>query len=226
MLEVSPAWQQIYPGAALGMLAMAEVVNPPHHAQLDKARIALEDQLRTHYAGLDRNSIGSEPTMQAYRTYYKRFKKTYHVLLQLESVINGKPIPSVSALVEAMFMAEMKNRLLTAGHDLDSIHLPMHLDIARGDEDYTLLRGEDQICKAGDMILSDAQGVICSVIYGSDQRTIIKSSTRRVLYVVYVPPGIPHMDVDHHLNELESNVRLVSPHAIVESRSIITHANR
>jgi DNA/RNA-binding domain of Phe-tRNA-synthetase-like protein len=131
MLEVSPAWQQAYPGAALGMLAMTDVVNPPRHAQLDQARIALENQLRARYAGQERSVIDSEPTMQAYRTYYKRFKKTYHILLQLESVINGKPIPIVSTLVTAMFIAEMKNQLLTAGHDLDSIHPPLRLDIAR-----------------------------------------------------------------------------------------------
>jgi DNA/RNA-binding domain of Phe-tRNA-synthetase-like protein len=87
-----------------------------------------------------------------------------------------------------------------------------------------LLRGEDQICKAGDMILPER--VICSVIYGSDRRTSIKPSTRRVLFVVYAPPGISMLDLDHNLAELESNVRLVSPHSTIESRSIITHANR
>jgi len=208
------------------LLAMTDVLNPHRHAQLDQARIALENQLRSRYAGQERSAIDSEPAMQAYRTYYKRFKKTYHILLQLESVINGKSIPSISALVTAMFIAEMKDRLLTAGHDLDSISPPLSLGIARGDEGYTLLRGEDQICKAGDMILSDAKSVICSVIYGSDRRTSIKPSTRRVLFVVYAPPGITIPDLDNHLADLESNVRLVSPDSKVESRSIITHANR
>ena len=60
--------------------------------------------------------------IQAYAAYYERFNKTYHVQLQLESVaLKGKSIPRVSALVEAMFMAELENLLLTAGHDLDVV---------------------------------------------------------------------------------------------------------
>lgn len=49
----------------------------------------------------------------------------------------GQVRPSVAALVEAMFIAELKNLLLTAGHDLDAVELPLKLDIARGGERYT-----------------------------------------------------------------------------------------
>jgi len=41
-----------------------------------------------------------------------------------------------------MFMAEIENRLLTAGHDLDNLQLPVCLDVTKGDEVYTLLRGQ------------------------------------------------------------------------------------
>ncbi len=57
--------------------------------------------------------------LPAYASYYRAFDKTYHVLGQLKSVaVKGKAIPSVAALVEAMFIAELHNGLLTAGHDL------------------------------------------------------------------------------------------------------------
>jgi hypothetical protein len=50
--------------------------------------------------------------IKTYHDYYKRFKKTYHILLQLESIVfKNKSIPKVSSLVEAMFMAELKNLL-------------------------------------------------------------------------------------------------------------------
>ena len=221
MVTVSPSWQSIYPGAALGILALQGVANPSAHPQLDRTRLDLEAQLRSRFAGLDRAAIEASPEMQAYRAYYKRFKKTYHVLLQLESIVfKDKPIPSVAALVEAMFMAELKNQLLTAGHDLDRIQQPIRLDIARGDELYTLLRGEEQVCKPGDMIMSDAQAVICSVIYGADFRTRLTPAMRRVLFVVYVPPGVAIERIEQHLDDLESNLRLVSPQAEVEHRSI------
>jgi hypothetical protein len=44
----------------------------------------------------------------------------------------------VAALVEAMFIAEVKNMLLTAGHDLDAVQLPITLDVSKGDGRYIL----------------------------------------------------------------------------------------
>jgi len=39
--------------------------------------------------------------MSAYEGYYRNFRKTYHVALQLESVIWKGGIPSVGAIVKA-----------------------------------------------------------------------------------------------------------------------------
>ena len=115
---ISDEWRRLYPGASVGTLAMNGVNNPPENAALNTQKEELELAIRQQYAGLDRQALKSLPVFQAYRTYYKRFKKSYHVQLQLESVaFKGKSIPRVAALVEAMFMAELKNLLLTAGHD-------------------------------------------------------------------------------------------------------------
>jgi DNA/RNA-binding domain of Phe-tRNA-synthetase-like protein len=217
MIEVSEAWKNTYPGASMGILAMGGAANPQGHPGLYERKTALEEQLRAHFAGQDRAALAALPAVQAYDAYYRRFKKTYHVLLQLESVVlKGKPIPSVAALVEAMFMAELQNQLLTAGHDLDAIQGAARLDIARGDETYTLLRGQEQVCKAGDMLMADEQGPISSVIYGPDARTRLAPATRRTLFTVYAPPGIDPAAVERHLEDLRDNVRIVSPQAEVE----------
>ena len=104
MLTVSDAWRTGWPGAAAGVLAMRGAANPARHAELDKVTDELERELRTRYA--DRNALRALPAIQAYEIYFKGFKKTYHVLLQLESVaVKGKPIPRPGALVQAMFLA-------------------------------------------------------------------------------------------------------------------------
>jgi len=90
------------------------------------------------------------PILQAYHTYYKRFDKTYHVQLQLESLVfKGKDFPNVAALVECMFMAELNDLLLTAVHDWDNLRMPLRLDVANGDESYTLPNGQEQVLKPG-----------------------------------------------------------------------------
>jgi DNA/RNA-binding domain of Phe-tRNA-synthetase-like protein len=159
--------------------------------------------------------------MRAYRDYYRHFRKTYHVLLQLRSVaIEGKPIPSVAALVEAMFMTEIKNGLLTAGHDLDHVLEPIYLDVARGDETYTVLNGKEQTLKPGDMMMTDATGVICSVIYGLDRRTIIRPQTRRAMFIVYAPAGISAGAVRDHLQEIQHYVQIIAPQSITEELQV------
>lgn len=217
MFEVSDAWRSTFEEAYAGILVMRGVTNPPQYAALEQRKAALEEQLRSQNWGQDRAAIGNHPILQAYAAYYRRFKKTYHVQLQLESIaFKGKSIPSVAALVEAMFIAEVKNMLLTAGHDLDAVQLPITLDVSKGDERYTLLRGQEQVLKAGDMMMIDRAGVISSILYGPDQRTQIRASTQNVVFTVYAPPGIDQQAVLRHLHDIQQNVTLIAPEARVE----------
>ena len=143
MFEITSAWKSIFRDAHVGVLVMRDVINPAQHPELEQRKGELEEQLRAQFSGQDRAALSSHPILQAYNAYYKRFKKSYHVQLQLESTAwKGKSIPSVSALVESIFMAEVKNMLITAGHDLDVLELPLTLDVSRGTETYTLMRGD------------------------------------------------------------------------------------
>jgi DNA/RNA-binding domain of Phe-tRNA-synthetase-like protein len=221
MLIVTEAWKTAFPGAVAGALVMHNVMNPERHTGLDHRKAELEGELRARYAGYDRAALGALPILQAYAAYYRRFKKTYHVAAQLESlVLKGKPIPSVAALVEAMFMAELESLLLTAGHDLDAVQGAVTLDVSFGHEQYTLLRGQPQELKPGDMIMADAQGIISSVIYGPDQRTQITSATRRALFTVYAPAGIGVAAVEQHLHSIQANVQRIAAEASVESLDV------
>lgn len=216
MFEMSDGWRSAFPTAYAGVLIMRGVTNPPHHPALQSEKQRLEDELRARFAGLDRRAIEALAPIQAYTAHYKRFKKTYHVQLQLESIaFKGKSIPNVAALVEAMFVAEVKNMLLTAGHDLDALELPVTLDVATGSEFYTLLRGDEQALKAGDMYIRDGRGVISSVVYGPDRRTQIGATTQNVMFTVYAPAGIDAPAVYRHLQDIRDNVLLVSPAAQV-----------
>jgi DNA/RNA-binding domain of Phe-tRNA-synthetase-like protein len=196
---------------------MRAVSNPPSHPDLERKKAAIEEELRARFAGQDRAAIAAHPVLTAYGDYYRQFKKTYHIQLQLESIVlKGKSIPSVAALVESMFMAEMQDLLLTAGHDLDRLHLPLTLDVATGTEQYTLLRGEEQTLKPGDMTIRDQMGIVSSVIYGPDQRTQITPETRNVIFTVYAPAGIDEKTVADHLEHIRENVLIFASQAQVE----------
>jgi DNA/RNA-binding domain of Phe-tRNA-synthetase-like protein len=217
MITISPTFSSTYPGACAGFLAMRNVVNPEHDDALDRRKEALEADLRLQFAGKDRSVLATLPSIQAYTAYYKRFNKTYHVLLQLESVaLKGRTIPRVAALVEAMFMAELKNQLLTAGHDLDVLQTPVTVGVASGSERYIMLNSKEQTLAAGDMFMSDGQGVVSAVIHGPDQRTCIRPTTTSVLFAIYAPAGIGETAVQRHLEDIRDNVHLIAPAAKIE----------
>lgn len=221
MLTLTEAWKTAYPTASVGILAMRGVANPTLCPALQTRKAALEAELRARFAGKSRDDVKVLPEMQAYAAYYKRFKKTYHVQLQLESVaFKDKPIPSVSALVETMFMGELKNFLLTAVHDLDVLQPPVRIDVADGSEVYVTMSGQSQALKPGDMFIADAVGVLSSIIYGPDARTQVTPDTRNVLFTVYAPEGITPETVQRHLEDTRDFVWLIAPDAEVTALNV------
>jgi DNA/RNA-binding domain of Phe-tRNA-synthetase-like protein len=220
MLQATIRWRQEYPNAAVGLMTMSGVANPECDDRLEARKAALEEQMRATYA--TREELTACQAVGAYREYYKRFDKTYPVLLQMESVaVKGKRFPRAAALVEAMFMAEVKNGLLTAGHDLDVLAAPLTLDVADG-EGYTGISGREQATKAGDMLIRDRAGIISSIICGPDHRTRITAATTRALFVVYAPQGVERAMIERHFDDIAANVLLIAPGARIEYRGIIS----
>ncbi len=214
MLTISEGWQAAFPGAAIGLLAISGVANLEGHPLLERRREEMEARLRSRYAGLDRGGLKALPVLQAYAAHYKRFGQTYHLQLQLESVVlKTRPLSKAAALVQAMFMAELDSLLLTAGHDLAALRGKLSAEVASGEELYTLLNGQQQKLKAGDMCIRDQEGILSSVLYGPDLRTRLTSQTAGVLYTVYVPAGIQRQAVMEHLAKLQADVLLVAPGA-------------
>ena len=178
--------------------------------------------MRARLGAFDRAALDDYGLLPAYAAYYKPFKKTYHVRGQLESVLfKGRSLPRVAALVEAMFMAELKNLVLTAGHDQDRLQGAVTVRVATGSETYTVMRGQDQTLKAGDMYMADEAGVISSILYGPDQRTQITADTTRVLFASYAPAGVPAPSVRVHLEDIRDYVLAVSPGAEVDLLEVL-----
>ncbi len=211
-LQVSPAWRRAFPGAVAGLLAVSGAAADSENSALAEAKRRLEQELAEQFP--DRAAIKADPVIQAYAAHYKRFKKTYFVTLQVESVaLKGRSIPQVTPLVTAMFMAELKNRLLTAGHDLSKVQGPVRLEAAQGGEEYLGMGGRKQVIKAGDMFMADQAGVISDVVYGPDERSKITAATGQALFAVYAPAGIGARAVKQHLADIRDYIRLFAPKA-------------
>lgn len=217
------AWHAQHPGAMIGLLELSGVDNTLPAPRLEDRKREIESGLRQRYTGFSRPDFLALPVMQAYDHYYNKFSKTYHVQLQLESIVlKGKSLPCVSPLVDANFTAEVDTLVLTAGHDADRLNSPICFEVSREGDVIIQMNGETKPMRPGDMVMRDAQGVCCSMIYGQDNRSPITPATSHVLYVSYAPPGVPVGAVLTQMGRIEDHIRLFSTSAVVDQHLLLT----
>ena len=224
MIKISGTmeWSAAHPGAVIGLLEITGVDNTLASLQLTQHKRQTEARLRKDYAGFSRQDFLATPVMAAYEKYYKRFDKTYHVLLQVESIVlRAKNLPEVSPLVDANFAAEVDTFVLTAGHDVSRLEQPVLIDVSRLGDEITPMNGDTKSIRAGDMVMRDSHGICCSILYGQDNRSPITQETRHVLYVAYAPPGVPVVAIEAQLQQIEQNVRLFAAQVRVEQRRLL-----
>ena len=172
LISATEEWRAAHPGAIIGLLELSNVKNTGISTRLNDRKREVEAHLRQHFLNFTRQDFLALPVMAAYQQYYKRFKKTYHVQLQVESIVlKGKNLPDVSPLVDANFIAEMETWVLTAGHDVARLLPPIALDVSREGDQIVQLNGAAKAIRAGDMVMRDANGVSCTILYGQDNRS-------------------------------------------------------
>jgi DNA/RNA-binding domain of Phe-tRNA-synthetase-like protein len=221
-INATDEWKAAHSGAQIGLLEISGVDNAQPAPALDQEKLAIEERLREKYAGFSRDDFLGLPVMQAYHRYYRKFGYTYHVLLQLESVVHkGKSLPHVSPLVDANFAAELDTLILTAGHDAAHLEAPVVIDVAREGDEITQMGGGRKEVPAGDMLMRDSQGIACTILRGQDNRSPISEATTHVLYVSYVPNGLTEGQVRAQLEAMERHVRSFAPESVVEQYKIL-----
>lgn len=218
-IELSPAFQDTFPDGVFGALVAHACSNRLRAPAIEPERRTVETQLRERFP---ENAIDADPIASAYAGYFRRFGTRYPVVHQAKTVIDGRPIASASALVEAMFTAELGSLVLTSGHDLNTLREALLVDVARAGETYTKLSGKEQTLRAGDMVVRDAEGIIASVVHGPDHRTRIRVDTAAALFGAWCPQGIPPATVEAHLRALAGLLRREWPEATVEAPRILT----
>lgn len=223
VIQATKAWSEAHPGAQIGLLELSGVDNTRPAPDLEQEKGAVEVRLRERYSGLSRSELLELPVMGAYHRYYRKFGYSYHVLLQLKSLVHkGKSLPNVSPLVDANFAAELETLILTAGHDAANLEEPLVVDVAGERDSFIQMGGKQKSIPAGDMVMKDAQGIICTILRGQDHRSPISRATSRVLFVSYVPEGVAEEVVRTHMRAVEKQVRMFSPDCYVEQSVVLS----
>jgi len=179
-----------YKNVNLGTLIVRDVQNKEFDERLDKEKRIVEQYIMDNYKEPD-----NVKRIREYNDFYFEFGETFPVKYQIKSILEGKQIPSISCLVEAMFMTELKHICLMAGHDLDAIQGDLVLDIAQEGEMYIKINDEKQELKKDDIVLRDGMGIIASVLYGPDNRTKIIPISKNIIYMAYFTFAVTRSEI-------------------------------
>ena len=174
--------------------------------------------LREKYADYDRKALFGE---NVYFRFFKKFKKTYPVMMQLESfLLKGRPFPMENPVTAIPFLAELETQSLSGTHDVDFVRGAVRLFAGTEKAPFAGMRGEEVHTYPGDFCARDDEGIIFSMIAGADARTCAKPGSRHVFYPVFGVAGQPEAEISAVLDRLEEYVRVLAPEADI-SRQLL-----
>ncbi len=214
--SVRPEVTIFYPTAIFGSLTINKQQNLKMHPEIEQVKRLIEKTIRETYP-----APKEDPIVQRYAGYFDKWGKTYPIEFQIISIKKGRTFPQVSTHVDCMFMAELENRILTSGHDRDTIQGRPVYDLADEGEEYVKLNGKKQVLLKNDVILKDDDGVLVSVLFGPSARTSINTDTVNPLYFAWCPVGIDHETVNEHLSTIIKFLKIIYGEKIETARHII-----
>jgi DNA/RNA-binding domain of Phe-tRNA-synthetase-like protein len=180
-----------------------------------------EDELRVIKAGAAGYDRKKDFGDEVYFRYFRGFKKSYPVMLQLESVLlKDKPFPDFNPVYEVMFLAELRSRMLLGVHDVDRIQGALVLFRGTEKTPFAGMGGRDAHIYPGDVSGKDDGGIILSMLAGADDRTCVSPDTLHPAYFVFGVDGMENGPVNAALDLLERYAKILAPGASLE-RAIV-----
>ena len=107
--------------------------------------------------------------------------------------------PIVNLYIDAHIIAEMCQGILVAIQDLDRFRGAWTLDLAREGETFQGVSGKAVICKDGEIVLRDEEGIVCSLFQGPDSKTKVDPGSRNIVVYVFAAPGVEENPVSDGL---------------------------
>ena len=181
------------------------------HAELEQLHAKYDD-------GYDRKAVFGE---NPYFRFFKKFKKTYPVMMQFESIMfKGRPFPEEDPIMGVPFLLELTTFVLSGTHDLKCVDGPVNLFTPSEKLPFPGMRGEEAHTYPHDICGRDNSGIIFSMIAGADDRTCIHPDTRHLFHPVFGTPDTSAESIADAVKRLEFFVKILAPNAEIESRII------
>ena len=152
-----------------------------------------------------------------YFRYFRKFKKTYPVMMQVESfLLKGRPFPEGRYINAVAFLTELKTRILMGTHDADRVEGDIVIYTETEKVPFPSIHGSEGHSYPGDATGRDDGGVIISMIAGADSRTCLQDDSTHVLYLAFGTPSTSAEVLDECLDQAEQYVKILAPNAVTE----------
>lgn len=153
-----------------------------------KAAFTSEEALGNHYL--------SRLYDEFYRSMGLKVRKVSTPVKQAARVLAAKSYRPVSPIIDLCMGVEYSTLVSFQAYDASKIVGSVSYAIAEGHEPLTTFQGEDKICKAGELVLEDEQGVIHSSYYGNARRCALDSYSQTALVRLLGIPGAEKADLE------------------------------
>ena len=156
-----------------------------------------------------------------YFRYFRKFKKTYPVMMQVESfLLKGRPFPEGKYINAVAFLTELKTRILMGTHDAERVEGDIVIYTETEKVPFPSIHGSEGHSYPGDTTGRDDGGVIISMIAGADSRTCLQDDSTHVLYLAFGTPSTSKEVLDEVLDQAEEYVKTLAPNAATERHFI------
>jgi len=172
-----------------------------------KAQI-IEEARRIHQL----EGLKNNPVVRAYRDFYwklnidpTKIRPSGEALLR--RILRGKPLPTISTVVDAYNLASLKTIIPLSGFDLKLLNPPLQIRFSKENEKFQGIGMVTPIMlKSNMLVLADKTRILCVYPYRDADATKITQETREVVIVGYGAPGITE---DQLKNAVEMTLKFI-----------------
>ncbi|MCW7079668.1 MAG: phenylalanine--tRNA ligase beta subunit-related protein [Candidatus Methanospirare jalkutatii] len=182
--------------------------------EIERERREVEEEIRRTY---DLHTLKDVPLLRIQRDFFWRMgvdptkvRPASEALIR--RILAGSGLPSISPVVDACNIASVKTLITFSAFDLERLSKEsgvLHLKVrfASEGEEVTLIGNRKRRLTGRELVLTDAEKVLCVYVHGDVEATKVREDTKNVLLVAYGVPKLPLKDLERGLAAASEYVR-------------------
>ena len=194
-VQFSQRIKERYPTMRLGLVEVRGAENSGMRELRDERR-TVERIVKKEYRNWEKVDI-----IKAYDKVFGRHKRPFPILEGVKAVLKGKGIPTLSPLIDAMLLAELKHLVLMTAHDTDKLEGTLTVDQAMEGDEFTNITGDAVPLDQGDVVVRDSRGIVATYLEGQSLRTKVTKKTRNCAYFAFYVPGVKDVSLTNLIRD-------------------------